>query len=105
MDTLNIIISLLNAKGKRQNELTDYLGLSKNAFTNWKNGNNTSYMKHLPQIAEFFGVSIDYLLGKQQHENDEALEFTYALYNEMTHGLSEEQIDQLKKFAEFLRNS
>lgn len=48
--------------GKKQKELTDYLGLSKNTFTEWKGGRNKSYMKYLPQIADFLGVSVDYLL-------------------------------------------
>ena len=60
-------------------------------------------MKHLPKIAEFFGVSVDHLLGKESpiDENN----FTYALYNELAHDLSKEQIQQLKQFADFLRNS
>lgn len=60
-------------------------------------------MKHLPKIAEFFDVSVDRLLGKESPtvENN----FTYALYNELAHDLSEEQIQQLKQFADFLRNS
>lgn len=43
----------------------DYLGLGKTAFTGWKTGRNTSYLKYLPKIADFLGVSIDYLLGKE----------------------------------------
>lgn len=105
LEVLDKIIQLLKENKKKQTELTDYLCISKNAFTNWKNGNNTSYMKHLPKIAEFFGVSVDYLLGNEPYENAEALEFTYALYNEMTHDLSQEKIDQLKKYADFLRNN
>lgn len=105
MDVLNKIIELLNEKNKKQIELTNFLGISKNAFTNWKSGNNTSYIKHLPKIAEFFGVTVDYLLGNEKHKNAESLEFTYALYNEITHDLSQEQIEDLKKYANFLRNS
>ena len=101
MDTLDNIIHLLKLNGRKQKELTDYLSISHNVFTEWKAGRATSYMKYLPKIAEFFGVSVDYLLGKETTNN----EFTYALYNEMTHDLSEEQIEQLKKFAEFLRNN
>ena len=54
----------------------------------------------MPQIAEFFNVSVDYLLG-----NENTNDFTYAMYNELTHDLSEEKIDQLKKYADFLRQS
>lgn len=105
MDILTNIIRLLKEKNKKQIELTDFLGISKNIFTDWKSGRNTSYMKYLPKIAEFLNVSVDYLLGNEPYENAETLEFTYALYNEMTHDLSQEQINQLKKYADFLRNS
>lgn len=44
----------------------DYLGISKNVFTDWKSGKNKSYHKHLPKIADFFGVTVDYLLGKAE---------------------------------------
>lgn len=36
MCTLYKIIELLDNKGLKQKDLTDFLGLSKNAFTNWK---------------------------------------------------------------------
>lgn len=103
MEVLNKIIQLLKDNKKKQVELTDYLGISKNAFTNWKIGDNTSYMKHLPKIAEFFGVSVDYLLGKETPASKN--NFTYALYNELAHDLSDEQLQQLKQFADFLRNN
>ena len=63
MSTLNRITALLKERGLQQKVLCDYLGLKSQAYTNWKGGSNDSYMKYLPQIAEFFGVSIDYLLG------------------------------------------
>ena len=103
LNILNKIIQILKERKIKQVELTNYLGISKNIFTDWKSGRNTSYMKYLPKIAEFFGVSVDYILGKETPtvEND----FTYALYDELAHDLSEEQIQQLKQFADFLRNS
>lgn len=103
MEVLNNILSLLKVQNKKQNELAAHLGLSKNVFTNWKCGDNCSYMKYLPQIAEFFNVSVDYLLGNDNNADDGV--FTYALYNELTHGLSADQVEQLKKYADFLRNS
>ena len=63
LEVLTKILALLNENHIQQKELSAYLGLSKNTMTGWKNGNNNSYMKYLPQIAEFFNVSVDYLLG------------------------------------------
>ena len=102
MNVLTRILMLLDEKHIQQKELSSYLGLSKCAITGWKNGNNNSYMKHLPKIAEFFDVSVDYLLGKEKRSDND---FTYALYDELAHDLSDEQLQQLKQFADFLRNS
>ena len=66
--TITIILSLLREKEKTQKELTDYLGITQNAFTDWKSGRIKSYRKHLFKIAEFFNVSVDYLLGAEQEK-------------------------------------
>ena len=64
MSTLDKIQELLKERNKKQKDLTDYLGITKNAFTDWKSGRINSYMKYLPQIAEFLNCSVDYLLGR-----------------------------------------
>ena len=63
MDILNKISQKLQELKKTQKELCSYLKLNQQAYTNWKNGTSDSYKKYLPQIAEFLGVSIDYLVG------------------------------------------
>ena len=66
MSILDRICILLG--DKEQQELTNYLGLKKTAFTDWKSGKSNSYRKYLIEIAEFFNVSLDYLVfGKKQH--------------------------------------
>lgn len=62
------ITTLLDEQGKTQKNLTDYLGITQNAFTDWKSGRIKSYQKHLSKIAEFLGVSVDYLLGKTEQK-------------------------------------
>ena len=62
-EIIQTILSLLQESGRKQKELTDFLGITQNAFTDWKSGRIKSYTKHLPRIAEFFGVSVDYLVG------------------------------------------
>lgn len=74
MSVLDNIISELDKQNKKQKELTDYLGITKNAFTDWKSGRIKSYMKYLPQIADFFGVSVDYLLDDNKKSPDTSLD-------------------------------
>ena len=101
MCTLDKILELIEKNNIKQKDLTDYLGISKNAFTNWKGGFSQSYNRYLPQIAEFFNVSIDYLVGKDEKETD----FTYAAYDELTHDLTPEKLKMLQNYADFLRQN
>ena len=64
MCSFDTIIVILKRKNFHQKDLTDYLGLSQNAFSEWKSGRNHSWRKYLPQIAEFLGVTVDELLGR-----------------------------------------
>ena len=66
MSTIDRIISVMKEKGIKQKELCDYLGKGEMVFSNWKAGRSESYKKYIPQIEEFFGCSVDYLLGKEQ---------------------------------------
>ncbi len=63
------ILKEMQKQNRTQKELTDYLNVSKSTFTDWKNGKSKSFMKHLPEIAKFFQVSVDYLLGKTDKKN------------------------------------
>lgn len=64
MGILDKIIELLTEQNRKQKELTDYLGIEKSIFSAWKIGDSVSYKKYLPEISNFFGVSVDYLLGR-----------------------------------------
>ena len=55
---------LRKAKGVKQEQLAEHLGVSTQAVSKWENG---SYPDGdlLPKIAAFFDVSIDYLYGNE----------------------------------------
>jgi len=60
---LRRILELLGDKHGAAKKLADYLGVAGNTITNWKHGASKSYPKYAPQIAEYFGVSLDWLSG------------------------------------------
>lgn len=71
---LTRILECMGQKHGAGKELADYLGISGNVITNWKNGSNRSYLKYLSQIAEFYNVSEDFLRGKTSVRQDEKRE-------------------------------
>ena len=62
-NTLGRILIELEQRGISSTKFQKDLGLYGSAVSEWKNGKSKSYEKHLPKIAEYFGVSVDYLLG------------------------------------------
>jgi transcriptional regulator with XRE-family HTH domain len=62
LNTFDRIDLLLKQKNLKQIDLTNYLGIPKTSYTDWKSGRTKSYQKYLSQIAAFFNVSADYLV-------------------------------------------
>lgn len=69
MVILNKITELLQTSGRQQKDLCEYLGVSAKVYSQWKSGQTTSYKKYLPQIADYLGVTVDYLTGKSSIPN------------------------------------
>ncbi len=55
---------LLSEKGVQKKTFLAELGLSKNSFVNWRDRGTIPSGATLQKIADYFGVSVDYLLGK-----------------------------------------
>ena len=82
MDTLTIILNLMQKNNCDNLTLANALGLNRQVVTDWKAKRSKSYNKYLPQIADYFGVSVDYLLGKEEKpatEGDELNEYLEEL--------------------------
>ena len=68
MDTIARVFLLLKLNKKSQKELGDALGVKQQLITDWKSGRVKSYMKYIDKIAEFLGVTADYLLSGEEKE-------------------------------------
>ena len=71
------------ARGLNQVEFAKIMGVSKQCVSNWENDNVMPSIEMLVKIADYFNVTTDYVLGR----------------NEKTHidvsGLSDEQISHI----------
>ena len=68
-NTVGITIAKLrHEKQAKQEELANYVGVSIQAVSKWENG-GTPDIDLLPQIADFFGTSIDALFGRKPIES------------------------------------
>ena len=51
-------------KGLKASEVAEQLSISKNSLSEWENGSRVPPCERIVQLADFYGVSVDYLLGR-----------------------------------------
>ncbi len=97
MDTLTKILGIMKEQRVSQQEICRYLNLTKQTFSDWKSGKSESYLKYLPQIAEYLDVSVDYLLGKTPSPERENIPEDEKRLRELLSQMSEEQLQTAYK--------
>ena len=76
-------------KGLKQKELADYLHVSVSTVGMWEQGRNEPDVKRLEELADFFGVTVDYLLGREiaTSTQEKTIEDTIKKLEEVTEQL------------------
>ena len=53
---------------KTQQQIADILGTSQTMYARYERGDNELPLRHLLTLADYYGVSMDYLLGRSDEE-------------------------------------
>ena len=59
------LYELRTEKGLSQRGMAANFNVSQGTYNNWENGKTQPSIEQLVSIADFFGVSIDYLVGRE----------------------------------------
>ena len=85
MNELNIskcIIQKRKEKGITQEKLAEYIGVSKASVSKWESRQSYPDILLLPELAAYFNVSIDELLGYSPQLTKEDIK---KIYNKLSH--------------------
>ena len=103
-----IFEKLLMERGVTAYKVAKATGISTGSMTDWKKGRSAPKVDKLQKIADYFGVSVDYLLGNEPNEKTPAEadvtfdDFTYAMYGEAKE-LTDEDKNMLLEMARMLK--
>ena len=103
-----IFEKLLMERGVTAYKVAKATGISTGSMTDWKKGRRAPKVDKLQKIADYFGVSVDYLLGNEPKEKTPAEadvtfdDFTYAMYGEAKE-LTDEDKNMLLEMARMLK--
>lgn len=91
--------NLRNEKDLTQQDLADFLGITRPAYTAYESGRRQPDNETLSKLADFFGVSVDYLLGRT---NIRTPIETIAAHHDGEEW-TEEELEDIERFKEFIR--
>jgi len=103
---MNRIKELRNKKGISQAKLAEYLQIAQNTLSYWEQGKYEPDQSTLKKIADFFDVSVDYLLERTddpqlsvQHVNTTLNPDVKFAFIEGFHELDDEDRAELNRMA------
>ena len=94
------IKKLREQEGLLQREVASRLGISQQAVARWEKGKTEPDSATLVRLAEIFGCSVDYLLGKT---NIRTPIETIAAHHDGDE-FTEEELEAIEEFKEFVRS-
>ena len=97
MRELNIgkcIIKKRKEKGITQEQLADYIGVSKASVSKWESGLSYPDILLLPELATYFNIPVDELLGYSPQLTKEDIK---KIYNKLSHEFAVKPFDEVVK--------
>ncbi|MHC5407295.1 helix-turn-helix domain-containing protein [Listeria seeligeri] len=94
----NRLSELRKKKGMSQYKLADELGFSRGQIANYEQGSREPDYSTLLKIAEYFNVTTDYLLGKEEFDNSDL--FAAHIEGDLT----EDERIEIEKYLRFIRS-
>lgn len=91
------LFELMEERKIRATDISDATGISTSSFTDWRKGKMPTPQK-LRTLADFFEVSVEYLLGSNTDENTIDLKIQAEAKQ-----LSENQKADVLKYIEFIK--
>lgn len=104
MNTLNFsdnIVRLRHNKKITQEQLADFIGVTKASVSKWETKQSLPDVLLLPQIAAFFDVTIDELLGYEPQLSKEQIR---KIYHDLAVAFAEEPFEEaMRRSREFMK--
>ena len=95
MNEINIartIASMRKEKGLTQEELANFMGVTKASVSKWETGQSYPDIFLLPQLATFFNISLDELLGYEPQMTEDDIR---KLYKELAIEFTQQPFDEV----------
>lgn len=100
------LFRLRNEKNLTQEQAAEAVGISRVALTRYENGQRMPKMNIVDSLAKVYGVSVDYLMGREEKSQDNQVSVQtpdmFPEFQELAAQLTEEQRERAAEYMRFL---
>lgn len=107
---MNKIAELRKKANITQERFSQIIGVARSTLAMYEIDKSEPDLNTLQKIADYFGVTIDYLLGREQPVEKQEISVpekykdVMVAFQDGAENLTQEDIDDVVKFIEFLKN-
>lgn len=94
-----ILTELRKQKRLTQEEMAKIIGVARTTYSSYEQGRRTPDVDVQNKIADYFGVTLDYLHGR----TDDKEKGPTLVAAHLDDDLTEEQLDEVKNFIDFIK--
>ena len=101
-----IFAKLMADRGVSAYRVSRDTGISQTTLSDWKRGRSVPKLEKMEKLAEYFGVTVEYLMGRPIKPSPDAVpptdeEIKLALFGDIT--VDDEVLEEVKAFARFVQ--
>lgn len=103
MEIVQNILNLAKEKKITNQQLCKILETNPNKIYDWKIGKSKPSAEDVSKLADYFGCSVDYLLGRENTSDTTVLPAKLQELVDTASSLSEEQLSDLLRYVRFIK--
>lgn len=96
---MNNLKKLRKIKGLTQTEVAQFIGITQNSYSYWENDKVKIDNASIIKLADFFGVTVDFLLGREEFSSTEKAGGLSETRRMVVNPIEEDLIFAFRQFA------
>ncbi|MDT2597663.1 helix-turn-helix transcriptional regulator [Enterococcus dongliensis] len=98
------LIELRKQKKLTQADMAKILGVARTTYSSYEQGRRTPDVELQNKIADFFGVTLDYLHGREAKEESELSSNQMTVAAHIDDDVSDEEMKEILSFIDYIKN-
>lgn len=102
-ETAKRLRMLRESRGLSRQQIADDLGMPKSTYTHYEDGSNEPRISVIVAFAQYFGISIDWLLGAGEYSKSPPPDTKWEALRKELETLPESEVRELMMYVRFLK--